>query len=198
MRATKAYIASLGTTGLLLASAGSLLLVVGALFAFNGWPGGQVSDPVDSLVVDEQRPFPVTGPEQVARDAAPAARAVARSGRGGGAQAPGGGDAGTGTGGGTDTSGTIEGGGDGSGDGGGAPGGGGGGGGTGLPPVDTGGPTDALADATEQTTRAAGDALGGVSPQAGNGVSDTGQALSDIVRDLPDVKVGSGGVSVGN
>src|SRR5688500_10531072 len=78
MRATKAYIASLGTTGLLLAFSASLLVVVGTLFAFNAWPGAQISDVVDSLVVDdEDSPFRVAGPEQVALDAAPAALAVA-------------------------------------------------------------------------------------------------------------------------
>src|SRR5688572_10347711 len=83
MRATKAYIASLGTTGLLLASAGSLLLVVSALFAFNAWPGGQISDAVESVTVDQDdESFRVSGPEQVALAAAPAATAVAAPGDG--------------------------------------------------------------------------------------------------------------------
>jgi hypothetical protein len=191
MRATKAYIASLGTTGLLLASAGSLLLVVGALFAFNGWPGADVTEEVDSLVVEQDEPFRVSGPEQVARDAAPGARAVRGGRRGGdtaggrdgdGGGAPGPGEPGEPR---EDPDGRVDGPGDG-----GDPGGGGGGGGGG---VDTGTETNALAGATEQTTRNLGNAVNPVSPAAGQGVSQTGEALSDIVRDLPDVQAGDDG-----
>jgi hypothetical protein len=40
LRAGKAYISSLGTTGLLVASSVILLVVVGALIAFDAWPTG--------------------------------------------------------------------------------------------------------------------------------------------------------------
>lgn len=52
MRATKAYIASLGTTGLLVASSIALLLVVSALVAFDGWPTAKVEDEAETVVVD--------------------------------------------------------------------------------------------------------------------------------------------------
>jgi hypothetical protein len=203
MRATKAYIASLGTTGLLLAFSASLLLLVGTLFAFDAWPGADIRDAVESVLVDEgDDAVRVSGPEQVARDASPAALAVASApGRGGGA--PSGGDTGggfDGGGGGTTGPGTI-------GDG----GFGGGGGGTGegiapgggtqipsAPSVDTGQGTNQLADTTEQLTNNVGNTVGRVNPTLGNTVTETGQALTDIVRDLPDVKVGGGGVKLGN
>ena len=208
MRATKAYIASLGTTGLLLAFSASLLLLVGTLFAFNAWPGADIRDAVESVLVDdEDDPVRVAGPEQVALDASPAALAVASAP--GGSTAPGGGAGGTGFG---DTGGTG-----GGGPGSGGPGGdfvGGGGGGqtptggatpptTGtpaLPPsptVDTDSGTNRLADGTEQLTNNVGDTVGQASPELGNTVTETGEALSGIVRDLPDVNVGGGGVKIG-
>src|SRR5439155_3718484 len=77
MRATRAYIASLGTTSLLVASSLLLLVVVSAIVAFNGWPGSGVADSVENMVVNDDPPFRVSGPAQVAIDAAPAATAVA-------------------------------------------------------------------------------------------------------------------------
>ena len=70
MRATKAYIASLGTTGLLLAFSASLLILVGTLFAFDAWPGADIRDAVESVLVDDEGDdaVRVSGPEQVARD----------------------------------------------------------------------------------------------------------------------------------
>lgn len=193
MRATKAYIASLGTTGLLLAFSASLLVVVGALFAFNTWPGSDIRHAVDSLVVDDDnRPFGVAGPEQVALDAAPAAIAVAS------APAPGvgatlgaaGGDA-------PATEGGFVNGGDDIG-GGNTPTGGGGGGTTPSgDPIDIGRNTNQLADGTEQITGDLGRTVGGVNQGLGDTVSETGQALSEIVRGLPDVNVGRDGVDVG-
>jgi len=202
MRATKAYIASLGTTGLLLAFSASLLLLVGTLFAFDAWPGGDIRDAVESVLVDDGDgdTARVAGPEQVALDAAPAAVAVAG---GPGAGAPGtggtgGGTGGSGGGGGTTTPGTggFGGGGGGTGDGGGTlPD-----GGTSVPSapsVDSGEQTNQVADSTEQLTDGVGDAVGQVSPELGDTVSETGQSLTDIVRDLPDVKVGTDGVTIG-
>jgi hypothetical protein len=200
MRATKAYIASLGTTGLLLAFSASLLVVVGTLFAFNAWPGADIRDAVDSLVVDEaEEPFRVAGPTQVALDAAPAAIAVASAPVPGTTDTATGGTLPGGTSGGsppTDPSGggTFE---------------GGDTGGTSGPttvtgggpapdaPLDTGRGTNGLADGTEQITNDLGEAVGGVNPELGNTVSETGQALSDIVRDLPDVRAGNGQIQVG-
>lgn len=203
MRATRAYIASLGTTGLLLASAGSLLLVVSALFAFNAWPGAQISDAVDSLMVDGgEDSRRVSGPERVALDASAAALAVAST------PAPGLGGVSGGTGTGGDSGGIPGGAGDG-GPGGGAGGGitdsgggggsgtgtGGGGGGNGS--LDTSDTTNQLTDATEQSTGTLGDAVGQVSPQLGDAVSDTGGSLADSVRDLPDAQVDQSGVKLG-
>jgi hypothetical protein len=202
MRATKAYIASLGTTGLLLAFSASLLVLVGTLFAFNAWPGAEIRDAVESVLVDDgDDTAKVAGPEQVALDAAPAAVAVAAaSGPGGAVGAGGSGGGSVGSGGGTFTPDTS---------GGGFGGGGGGTGGgdgttvggapvAGSPSVDSGQQTSQLADTTEQLTGNLGDTVGQVSPQVGDTVSETGQALSDIVRDLPDVKVGGDGIKLGN
>ena len=71
MPAVKGYITSLGTMGILVSGALVLLAVVGALIAFNGWPGVGGDQEIGSLVVD--------GPERIAREAAPAAGAVAES-----------------------------------------------------------------------------------------------------------------------
>lgn len=45
MRAGKAYLSSLGTTGVLIASSLLLLAVVGALVAFDSWPGSATAEP---------------------------------------------------------------------------------------------------------------------------------------------------------
>src|SRR3954454_7137820 len=58
MRATKAYIASLGTTGVLLAASILMLAVVSAVVAFDRWPGGEVSTRVQTLVLAEN-PAPI-------------------------------------------------------------------------------------------------------------------------------------------
>jgi hypothetical protein len=203
MRATKAYIASLGTTGLLLAFSASLLVLVGTLFAFDAWPGGEIRDAVESVLVDDddEDTARVAGPEQVALDAAPAAAAVAGPGAGAPDGAGTGGGTGGSGGGGTTTPGT-DGGGFG-GDGGGT--GGGGGtipdGGTSIPStpsVDSTEGTNQVADSTQQLTGGLGDTVGQVSPELGDTVSETGESLSDIVRDLPDVEVGGDGVKIGN
>jgi hypothetical protein len=203
MRATKAYIASLGTTGLLLAFSASLLVLVGTLFAFDAWPGGEIRDAVESVLVDDddEDTARVAGPEQVALDAAPAAAAVAGPEAGAPDGAGTGGGTGGSGGGGTTTPGT-DGGGFG-GDGGGT--GGGGGtipdGGTSIPStpsVDSTEGTNQVADSTQQLTGGLGDTVGQVSPELGDTVSETGESLSDIVRDLPDVKVGGDGVKLGN
>lgn len=200
MRATKAYIASLGTTGLLLAFSASLFVVVGTLFAFNAWPGADIRDAVDSLIVDdEQDRFGLAGPAQVALDSAPAALAVASAPAPGTALATGGSGFSGSIGGDTVPPGTPGGGFGGEIGGTNQPGGGGGGGGV-TPsgdPIDTGRETNQLADTTEGVTRSLGDTVGGVNPQLGDTVTGTGQDLSDIVRDLPDVKLGKNGLTLG-
>jgi hypothetical protein len=64
MRATKAYLAGLGTTGILIACFLLLLAVGSALIAFQGWPGVAAGDGLERVVVKNQ-----------------AERAAARSGR---------------------------------------------------------------------------------------------------------------------
>src|SRR3954471_14171962 len=93
MRATRAYIASLGTTGVLVASSALLLVVVSALVAFHAWPGGDPIAGLKGLVVnDDQSQLELTGPARAAADAAPAAAAVAAAPPAGtAAPAPGGG-----------------------------------------------------------------------------------------------------------
>jgi len=72
MKATKAYIASLGTTGVLLAAAVLMLAVVSAVVAFDRWPGAGVSTPVQTLVLNE-RPAAIRVSE---RSTAPSATPV--------------------------------------------------------------------------------------------------------------------------
>jgi hypothetical protein len=184
MKATRAYIASLGTTSLLVASSLLILVVVSALVAFNGWPGSGASDRTENIVVGgDENPFRVSGPALTALDAAPAAAAVAASAA---PTSPAAGSA-PGGGGGPGRSAPAPGSGGG---GGGAPGGGGGSvlPGTGaVPPVDVGQVGNNLANRTHETTDQVGKTVSPVSPQLGNTVSDTGKALSDIVSGLPDV-----------
>lgn len=84
MRAGKAYISSLGTTGLLIASSVLLLLVVGAFVAFDGWPTQAAAVPEDVAIGAAPRPdvarTRVTGHRAAARQRARirARRAVAR------------------------------------------------------------------------------------------------------------------------
>jgi hypothetical protein len=62
MSARKAYISSLGTTGLLIAAALSMLIVVGALVAFDRWP---------TQAIAEAESVPVTGGATVSHRARP-------------------------------------------------------------------------------------------------------------------------------
>ena len=54
MKATKAYIASLGTTGVLLGASILMLAVVSAVVAFDRWPDGNISTRVQTLVIDDR------------------------------------------------------------------------------------------------------------------------------------------------
>src|SRR3954454_24183349 len=84
MKATKAYIASLGTTGVLLAASILMLAVVSAVVAFDRWPGAGVSSPVQTLVLAE-RPAAIridahaTGPSATPASRAGGAAAVRRA-----------------------------------------------------------------------------------------------------------------------
>ena len=49
MRASKAYLAGLGTTGVLLAASVALLFFVGALVGFDRWPGGDLGNRVERV-----------------------------------------------------------------------------------------------------------------------------------------------------
>ena len=71
MSARKAYISSLGTTGLLVAAALAMLIVVGALVAFDRWPTLATAEAESVQIADE-------GTEVIRRAAKP--RALARSG----------------------------------------------------------------------------------------------------------------------
>jgi hypothetical protein len=77
MRATKAYIAGLGTTGILITCFLLLLAVGSALVAFDGWPGAAADDGLERVVVKNQaqrspvsgsRHEPAAGPGEPARE----------------------------------------------------------------------------------------------------------------------------------
>ena len=75
MRARVAYISSLGTTAILVAAALLMLVVVSAIVAFRGWPGGEAGAQV--------QPVPLTAPSAAAnialvRDDATVVPAVVR------------------------------------------------------------------------------------------------------------------------
>lgn len=84
MRTTKAFIASLGSTGSLIAGAAVILAVVSAVVAFRGWPGGGIANRIDSLVVPHsaQPPWALPGTQQVALASRAAAAAVQSAPRG--------------------------------------------------------------------------------------------------------------------
>ena len=74
MKATKAYIASLGTTGVLLGASILMLAVVSAVVAFDGWPNGRVSTRVQTLDIS---PNPEAGRLVTAAAIRPDGRLVA-------------------------------------------------------------------------------------------------------------------------
>lgn len=206
MRVTRAYLASLGTTGLLLLAAFAVLIAASALIAFNGWPGDEAPEQATPVLVDPGRDtLAGGGPGDVAAEAAEVADDVALLTP----SAPGEGGSGDGDG---QTPGP------GGPPGGGAPDrtregpgpapdapqqptdsppGGGGqpepedrggielpGGGTLLPQGDVS-LTDGLADGLESTTSFLGDeTVEPISAGLGSLVTDTGEALTDLVRGL--------------
>ena len=201
MRASRAYIAGFGTTGVLVGSALLLLVVVSTLVAFQGWPGSGFADDIGSLVVDEPERLPVEGPVQVALNASTAAAAVAQAPAPGSAAAtrtPVAPRTGTADPPGTVPATTFSGDHDrnagfnnrDAGD-------------VGLPPVDPGptpapggllpeGPlspqvnrlTDGLGDTTQGLTDGLGYTVGRLNPQLGQTLTDTGRGLSDLIRGL--------------
>jgi hypothetical protein len=74
MRATKAYIASLGTTGVLLAASLLMLAVVSAVVAFDRWPGAGVTTHVHTLVLTDRPAAIRVGTHSLAPSATPAPR----------------------------------------------------------------------------------------------------------------------------
>lgn len=188
MRATKAYIASLGTTGVLLGAAILLLAVVSAVVAFDRWPGAGVSPPAHTLVL-AGRPAPI----RVSTHATglSVTRGATSGGRSGGALAgPRGAGGAGGVAGQRFSSGHSS-----------AP--------TapsaltpavpGLPkapgvpdpntildPISNPATTASqLADGAQSVTNAAGVTAGRISPDAGNAVSSTGDTAAGAVRQLP-------------
>ena len=79
MRAGKAYISSLGTTGVLIASSFLLLTVVGALVAFDRWPSQAVAEPETVAIAEPAERARTTG-ASTAGAAALAPRALQRAG----------------------------------------------------------------------------------------------------------------------
>jgi translation initiation factor IF-2 len=77
MRATKAYIASLGTTGVLLAASLLMLAVVSAVVAFDRWPGAGVTTRVPTLVLTDRPAAIRVGAHSLAPAVTPAARRAA-------------------------------------------------------------------------------------------------------------------------
>jgi hypothetical protein len=190
MRATKAYIASLGTTGVLLAASLLMLAVVSAVVAFDRWPGASVQAPAKTLVLEDKAPeirvsATSTGPSATAaRTAAGGVPAAALAPR---RTFNGGGVAGQrftsppATGGPSPVAPPV------------------------LPPVLPHAPdapnvpdpeevigsispdttATQVADGTQSVTDQAGLSLGRVSPDIGNTVAATGQQVSQTVRELP-------------
>jgi hypothetical protein len=78
MRATKAYLAGIGTTGILLACSLVLLTVGSALVAFQGWPGSAAGDRLQRVVVTNQAE---RAPAQSRQEPAAAARGDAADAR---------------------------------------------------------------------------------------------------------------------
>ena len=68
MRAGKAYITSLGTTAMLVASSVLLLVVVGALIAFDGWPSSNAYSTPETVAIGKGDPERVVAKRRLARE----------------------------------------------------------------------------------------------------------------------------------
>ena len=92
MRATRAYLVGLGTSGVLLAGVVTLLLVASAVVAFRGAMPATIAAGIRDLVLEDPAPgLRLDGPARTAARAAPAAAGVGAAR----AAAPGGGLVGT-------------------------------------------------------------------------------------------------------
>ena len=77
MRATRAYLVGLGTSGVLLAGVVTLLLVASAVVAFRGAMPATIAAGIRDLVLEDPAPgLRVKGPARIAAQAAPAAAGV--------------------------------------------------------------------------------------------------------------------------
>src|SRR4051794_8672871 len=79
MRTSRAFLASFGTTGSLLAAFACAFVLASAVVAFHGWPISGALKDLGTLIVhdDSQVPWEVSGPQQVALDSRAAAGVVA-------------------------------------------------------------------------------------------------------------------------
>jgi hypothetical protein len=214
VKASRAYIASLGTSGVLIGSFLLLLAIVSAIFAFRGYPGEASNDGLDRLEVRQTRPAAAVtratntrATEGLARTAAADRTAIRRAAHGERAVSQGvgaggiegvrsrGGDAG---GGGGDAA--TPGGGDGSGTGTGnglpalpvAPQGDGG-----LPqPPSAGDVTGGLGDAVDGATEGLGGTVGRAAPPLQEPVQQVGDAVDGVLEQTaPAVDEVVGGVT---
>jgi hypothetical protein len=203
VKASKAYIAGLGTTGILIASSVLLMLVVGALVAFNQFSASKNGRELEGLLVDRDQPPGLSGPALAAAEAAPAARgvsarppaSVAASLRSGATRAADGAAASSGaSGGGTGSAGTTAPGGSGGGPAITGPQGGGGpsqqaGGGAStlatpsLPAPGTGG-GHAVGQTTDGVTQGVGGAIDNVAPGLGGTVRRVGETTGGLLDGL--------------
>jgi hypothetical protein len=171
MRPSRAYIAGLGTTGVLVAFALLMLAVVSAILAFRGWPGEGVVDGAEAVTVDSGGRLIDIDPVRLAGASARGTAAGVSRARGTRAAADGAefnGVRGVSGGG---TAQTVD--------------GVGRAGSPALPPAPSlpassggGAITGGLADSAEGATRTAAEAVG----PAGDGLSQAGQGLSDALR----------------
>jgi hypothetical protein len=207
VKASRAYIASLGTSGVLIGSFLLVLALVSAIFAFRGYPGEANNDGLDQLDVRHSRPAAATSEakRQRASEAGERTAAGDRTGRRGGAlgeravgQSGGrggvdgvrthSGDAGGGTGAGSTP-------------------GGGGAGGAGLP-LDPGGEgalprapstgdlTDGLDEAVDNATSPLGDTVGRAAPQLEAPAVQAEETVGGVVEQAaPTVDEAVGGVT---
>lgn len=187
MKASKAYLAGLGTTGVLLASAIALLFLVGALVGFDAWPGGDLGERVERVEIRPGEEAIGVAEALPTGDTLPAAAGAIAVAAPPAAAAPGGDNGGT-----PPVLGDRESGGSPAAP---APAPGGGtvggiapppvGGITGIDPSNPETARDVVADTTQQATQTLGGAVGTVSPEAGALVSGIGGGVADQIRSAP-------------
>src|SRR4051795_4514216 len=79
MRTSRAFLASFGSTGSMLAAFACAFVLASAVVAFHGWPVSGALKDIGTLIVhdDSSVPWEVSGPQQVALDSRAAAGVVA-------------------------------------------------------------------------------------------------------------------------